>query len=57
VVWLQYLEAALFAIAKASIVFGLTRLLSWAVTVTMFRGSLGARLVGTEWLGERRVLA
>ena len=48
-VWLQY--AALVAIAKASIVFGVTLLLSWAATATMCR--LGARLVGTE----RRVLA
>jgi len=46
-----------FAIAKASVVFGLTRLLSLAAIVTMCRGPLGARLVGTERLGERRALA
>jgi Acyltransferase family len=59
VIWLQYLllGAALFAIAKASIVFVLTLLLSWAATATMCRIPLGARLVGTERLGpERRVL-
>lgn len=51
VVWLQY--AALVAIAKASIVFGVTLLLSGAATAIMCRDRLGARLVGTE----RRVLA
>jgi hypothetical protein len=45
--------AALVAIAKASIVFGVTLLLSWAATATMCRVRLGARLVGSE----RRVLA
>jgi glucans biosynthesis protein C len=54
VVWLQYLllGVALFAIAKASIVFGVTLLLSWAATATMCRVPLGARVVGSE----RRVL-
>jgi hypothetical protein len=54
VVWLQYLlfGVALFAIAKASIVFGVTLLLSWVATATMCRVPLGARVVGSE----RRVL-
>jgi len=57
VVWLQYplLGVALFA--KASLVFGLTLLLSRAAIVTMCGVPLGARLVGTERLGERRALA
>jgi hypothetical protein len=46
---------ALFA--KASLVFGLTLLLSWAAIVTMFRMPLGARRMGTEWLGDRLALA
>jgi glucans biosynthesis protein C len=53
VVWLQYLLLGAAAIAKASIVFGVTLLLSWAATAIMCRVRLGARLVGSE----RRVLA
>jgi glucans biosynthesis protein C len=55
VVWLQYLllGIALFAIAKAAIVFGVTLLLSWATTVALCRVPLGARLMGSE----RRVVA
>jgi glucan biosynthesis protein C len=55
VVWLQYLllGLALFAIAKAAIVFGVTLLLSWAATALMYRVPLGARILGAE----RRLLA
>jgi glucans biosynthesis protein C len=62
VVWLQYLllGLALFAVAKASIVFSLTLILSWAATAAMRRVPLGARLMGTERAGRLaadRVLA
>jgi hypothetical protein len=55
VVWLQYalLGVALFAIAKAAIVFTGALILSWATTAAMRRLPLGARLVGAE----RRMLA
>jgi hypothetical protein len=48
VVWLQYilLGLALFAIAKAGIVFGGALLLSWAATVAICRHPLGSRLIG-----------
>jgi hypothetical protein len=51
VVWLQYLllDVALFAIAKAAIVFAGTLLMSWAAVAAMRRVPLGARLVGEEW--------
>jgi peptidoglycan/LPS O-acetylase OafA/YrhL len=50
VVWMQYalLDVALFAIAKAVIVFGVTLPLAWA-TVTILRfAPLGSRLIGEE---------
>lgn len=48
VVWLQFilLGVALFAIAKAGIVFGAALLLSWAATVAICRFPLGTRLIG-----------
>jgi glucan biosynthesis protein C len=55
VVWLQYalLDVALFAVAKAIIVFGATLLLAWA-TVTVLRAvPFASRLIGAE----RRALA
>jgi glucan biosynthesis protein C len=50
VVWLQYalLEAALFAVAKAAIVFGITLLMSWAITAAIRGVPLGARLIGAK---------
>jgi peptidoglycan/LPS O-acetylase OafA/YrhL len=55
VVWLQYalLGVALFAIAKATIVFGGTVVFAWAITAAMRRVPFGSRLVGAE----RRLLA
>jgi len=55
VVWLQYalLDAALFAIAKAMIVFGGALLLAWATTAAMRFVPFGVQLVGTQ----RRVVA
>jgi peptidoglycan/LPS O-acetylase OafA/YrhL len=48
VIWLQYLllGVALFAVAKAAIVFAGTLILSWSVTAAMCRLSIGARLIG-----------
>jgi Acyltransferase family len=50
VVWMQYalLNVALFAIAKAAIVFGVTLALSWAAIVAMQRAPLGSRLIGAR---------
>jgi surface polysaccharide O-acyltransferase-like enzyme len=50
VVWLQYalLGVALFAIAKAAIVFGGTVLLAWTATMAMGFVPFGARLIGAE---------
>jgi glucan biosynthesis protein C len=52
VIWLQYLllGAALFAVAKAAVVFTGTLLMSWAATAAACRVSIGARLMG----GRRR---
>jgi len=54
VVWLQYilLGVALFAIAKAAIVFGATVMLSWVTAVALCRVPIGGRVVGAD----RRVL-
>jgi glucans biosynthesis protein C len=54
VIWLQYLllGLALFAVAKAAIVFGASLLLSWMVTALVCRIPIGARVVGAD----RRVL-
>jgi surface polysaccharide O-acyltransferase-like enzyme len=48
VVWLQYalLDVALFAIAKAAIVFGGTVIASWGAMIAMRRIPLGAWGVG-----------
>ena len=48
ITWLQYilLAVALFAIAKAAIVFAGTLILSWATTIAVCRVPIGARLVG-----------
>ena len=50
VVWMQYalLDAALLAIAKATIVFGVTLLLSWATTAAIRGIPLGSRLIGAK---------
>jgi hypothetical protein len=50
VVWLQYalLGMALFAIAKAMIVFGGTLLLAWAATVVLRLVPFTSRLIGAE---------
>jgi hypothetical protein len=50
VVWLQYalLGAALFAIAKAMIVFSFTLLLAWLAVTAMRFVPFGARLIGEE---------
>jgi hypothetical protein len=50
VVWLQYamLGLALFAIAKAAIVFTGTLILSWATTAALRRVPLGALLMGAD---------
>ena len=50
IIWLQYilLGVALFAVAKAAIVFAGTLMLSWAVTVSMRRVPMGNRLVGAH---------
>ena len=55
ITWLQYflLGVALFAIAKAAIVFTGTLILSWATSIAMCRVPIGARLVGAN----RRTLA
>jgi hypothetical protein len=55
VLWLQYilLGVALFAVAKAAIVFAATLLLSWATIVAVCRVPIGARL----FRAERRVSA
>ena len=52
VVWLQYavLDAALHAVVKATFVFGVTVILSWATTAVMCRIPLCARLIGAERL-------
>ncbi len=44
-VWLQYalLDAELFAIGKAAIVFGGTLIMSWAVTAAFGGVSLGSQ--------------
>jgi surface polysaccharide O-acyltransferase-like enzyme len=54
VVWLQYLllGVALFAIAKAAIVFTATVVLSWVTAAAVCRIPIGARVVGAD----RRVL-
>jgi surface polysaccharide O-acyltransferase-like enzyme len=54
VIWLQYilLGFALFAIAKAAIVFGASLFLSWLTTVAVCRIPIGARVLGAD----RRVL-
>ena len=50
VVWMQYalLNVALFAVAKAAIVFAVTLMLSWAAIVAMQRLPLGSRLIGVR---------
>jgi surface polysaccharide O-acyltransferase-like enzyme len=50
IVWLQYalLDVALFAIAKAMVVFAGTLLLSWTLTIAMRGVLFGARVVGSE---------
>jgi surface polysaccharide O-acyltransferase-like enzyme len=50
ITWLQYmlLGAAMFAVAKAAIVFAGTLMLSWAVTGSMCRIPVGNRLVGAH---------
>jgi peptidoglycan/LPS O-acetylase OafA/YrhL len=50
VVWLQYalLGAALFAVVKASIVFGLSLVLSWAVVAALRHLPLGSRVLGAQ---------
>jgi surface polysaccharide O-acyltransferase-like enzyme len=50
VVWMQYalLNVALFAIAKAAIVFGVTLMLSWGTVVAMQRVPLGSRMIGVR---------
>jgi peptidoglycan/LPS O-acetylase OafA/YrhL len=54
VVWLQFLllGVALFAIAKAAIVFGASLLLSWMTAAAVSRLPIGARVLGAD----RRVL-
>jgi glucans biosynthesis protein C len=48
VVWLQYalLGTALYAVVKATLVFGCTLALSWIVVLAVQRIPLGARLIG-----------
>jgi hypothetical protein len=55
VVWLQYalLDVALFAIAKATVVFGATLLLAWTTTVATRFVPFGSLLIGVK----RRLLA
>jgi glucans biosynthesis protein C len=50
VTWLQYLllGIALFAVAKAAIVFTTTLSLSWAATAAIRRVPIGAQLLGAE---------
>jgi peptidoglycan/LPS O-acetylase OafA/YrhL len=50
ITWLQYilLGVALFAIAKAAIVFTGTLILSWATSIAMCRVPIGDRLVGAN---------
>ncbi len=50
ITWLQYmlLGIALFAVAKAAIVFTGTLMLSWGVTASMRRVPMGDRLVGAH---------
>jgi hypothetical protein len=52
VVWLQYalLGVALFAIAKATVVFGGALLLAWATAIVMRLVPFGSRLIGAERL-------
>lgn len=58
VVWLQYalLGVALFALGKATIVLGLTLLLSWTIAVGLSFVPLGCRLIGVERRGPKAVL-
>ncbi len=56
VVWLQYalLGLALFAIAKAAIVFGGTLFLAWSATTVLRLGRFGSRLIGEKpWESPR----
>jgi peptidoglycan/LPS O-acetylase OafA/YrhL len=55
VVWLQYalLGVALFAIAKAMVVFGGALLLAWAAAIVMRLVPFGSRLIGAERLVRR----
>ena len=50
VIWLQYLllDAPLFAIAKAAIVFTSALALSWAIAAAICRVPIGARLMGRK---------
>jgi surface polysaccharide O-acyltransferase-like enzyme len=50
VVWLQYalLNAPLFALAKAAIVFGVTLILSWGTSTALRRVPIGTRLLGAK---------
>jgi len=50
ITWLQYilLSVALFAVAKATIVFTGTLALSWAAAIAMCRVPIGARLLGAR---------
>jgi hypothetical protein len=52
VVWLQYtlVGVALFALAKAMIVFGGALLLAWAGTIALRLVPFGSRLIGSERL-------
>ncbi len=52
VVWLQFALSgvALFAVAKAAVVFGGTLILAWTATVAARFTPLGARLIGAERL-------
>jgi len=56
VVWLQYalLGLALFAIAKAAMVFGGTLLLAWSATTALRSVRFGSRLIGEEPPPARR---
>jgi len=55
VLWLQYILVgyALFAVAKAAIVFVGGTILSWSTSAALCRASIGGRLMG----GKRRELA
>jgi glucan biosynthesis protein C len=50
VVWLQYalLNVALFAFAKAAIVFGITLVMSWSVSAAIRGFPWGSRLIGAK---------